>query len=152
VVAVAISVIALGCGGGSSDSSSSLSRSAFLEQANQTCARQIEEQQTAMQAAFKKLAKEGGNKKKIKKGEEEVLLHVALPPVSALAHELRALVKRLRAPVGEKGKAEDMVIAFEEEVRKVEEDPAGVLTGSVGSFHRADRLAKDFKLEACAAI
>jgi len=141
--AVAILAIVAGCGGG--DDNSSLTKEEFSQKGNAICSRATADQQKALTDTYRKLEKEGAEGKK---AEETIVKTAALPPIAKMTEELGDL----GTPEGEEAKAEEMVKAFEAEVRKIEEDPQGALQGTVGSFDKANKLATQFNMEACAGI
>jgi hypothetical protein len=143
VAVVALLALASGCGG--SDDDDSLTKAEFSQQGDKICKEANADQQKALAAAYKKLSKEGAKGKKV---EEELITNTALPPIAKMTEELGDL----GAPEGEEEKAEEMVEAFEEEVQKIEADPGGALSGTVGAFDKANKLAEDFEMKACAAV
>lgn len=145
ITAGVLAVLAVGAGCGGDDDSSSLTKAEFVKQADAICKKQEEKKNNELTAAYEKLGKE---KKEGKKEQEAVITDVALPPISQMTEELADL----GAPEGEEEKVEEMVGAFEEEVQKIEDDPAGTLTGKVGTFDEANKLAKDFGLKDCSLI
>ena len=146
ITAGVLAVLAVGVGcGGDDDSGSSLTKAEFTKQADAICKKQEEKKNNALTTAYEKLGKEG---KEGKKAQEEVIADVALPPISQMTEELADL----GAPEGEEEKAEEMVAAFEEEVQKIEDDLPGTLSGKVGNFDKANKLAKEMGLKDCSLI
>jgi hypothetical protein len=138
-------VLAMGVGCGGGDDDSSLSKAEFVKQADEVCTRAESKKNKDLEAAFQQLGKEG---KSGKQAEEELVTGTALPPISEMTEEL----KDLGAPSGEEDQVDAMISAFEEEVEKVEGDPASVINGSGGEFNKANQLAKEMGLEACSQI
>jgi hypothetical protein len=143
IAVAALLALASGCGGGSDDDS--LTKAEFSKQGNAICTRANADQQKALTAAYAKLNKEGAKGKKV---EEDLISNTALPPIAKMTEELADL----GTPEGEEEKAEQMVEAFEEEVQKIEDDPAGALSGTVGSFDEANKLAGEFGMNSCASV
>lgn len=131
-----------GCGGGGT---TALTRAEFRKQADAICASREAEKNKALTAALERLGREH---KQSQRDQEKLISTVAVPPIAQMTDELSGL----GAPEGEEAKVEAMVAAFEEELEKVEADPAGAVTGKVGFFEKADKLAKGFGLKACALI
>ena len=134
--------VGVGCGGGDDDS---LSKAEFVKQADEICARKEAEKNKDLEAAFQKAGKEGKSGKKV---EEELVTGTALPPISEMTEEL----KDLGAPSGEEDQVDAMIKALEEEIEKIEGDPASVLAGTSGGFDKANQLAQKMGLKACNAI
>jgi hypothetical protein len=138
----ALLALTSGCGGSDDDS---LTKAEFSKQGDAVCKRANADQQKALAAAYTKLNKEGAKGKKV---EEELISNTALPPIAKMTEELGDL----SAPEGEEAKAEEMVEAFEKEVQKIEDDPGGALSGTVGSFDEANKLALGFGMKNCGAV
>jgi hypothetical protein len=135
--------LAAGCGGG--DDASSLTKAEYSKQGNAICSRANTDQQKALTEAYGRLNEEGAKGKKV---EEDLIADTALPPIARMTEELADL----GSPEGAEGEADEMVEAFEEEVQNIEEDPRGALTGTVGSFDKANKLAGEFGMNSCASV
>jgi hypothetical protein len=59
-------------------------------------------------------------------------------------------VSGLRPPHGETQEVEAIITAAEEAIEKGEEDPASLVTDSGGPFTKANKLAREYGLTACA--
>ena len=138
-------MVASGCGGGDDDSS--LSKAEFTKQANAICSKRENEKNEALTKGYENPEKYGIDSKG-KKAEEELISKLALPPIVTMTEELG----ELGAPEGQEEKVEAMVRAFDDEVGEIETDLKGVLTGEVGEFAEANKLAKELGLDACSSI
>jgi len=140
---LAILVVGVGCGG-DDDEGGSLTKAEFAKQADAICARQESEKNKALEKAYADAGQGAGQQKE----QERIIADVALPPVAVMAEELADL----GTPSGEEEKAEEMVEAIEAEVGKIEDDVAGTVEGKVGTFDKANKIAQEFGMKACAAI
>jgi uncharacterized membrane protein YdbT with pleckstrin-like domain len=139
---VVVLVAGAGCGGGDDDS---LSTAEFVKQADAICTNREAEKNKNLEAAFQKANQEGAKGKEV---EEKLVTETALPPIREMTEEL----SDLGAPSGEEDQVESMIAAFEAEIEKIEGDPASALTGSGGSFEKADQLAQGLGLKACSQV
>jgi len=139
---LALLVLSAGCGSGDDNS---LTKAEFVKQADAICKKGEKKKNDSLVSAYKKV---GSENKESKNAQEEIIVDVALPPISKMIEELDGL----GALNGEEEKAERMVEAFEEEAENVEEDPAGTIAGKVGNFDEANKIAKELGMEDCSAI
>jgi hypothetical protein len=137
-------VVAAGCGGSGNDST--LAKAEYQTRANAICKKAAEEKDKALAAAFAEAEKNG------QQGDEaafaELIKDEGLPPLARMTEELQDL----GGPEGEEEEAEAVAAAFEEEVETIEADPEAALGGKGGQFGKANELARELGLKACAAI
>jgi hypothetical protein len=137
--------LVVGCGSGSG-SDSSLTKVEYVKQADAICLRQNNVKGQGIQDAYTN-PKKAGIQSKGNKAQEELLTKVALPPIATMAEELG----ELDPPSADKGKAEAMVAALEEENKKLAANPASILSGG-GEFLEANKFARELGLKDCAQI
>lgn len=128
---IAMSAIA-GCGG--SDEPESLKKPQFVEQANSICENSESDRNEAMQDAADGEA-----------GGAESATEAALPSIQEMIEEL----SDLGPPAGDEQEVQAIIAAFEDGAKKLEAGPAE-LASTVGAFERADQLAEEYGLTACA--
>lgn len=142
---LAIALIAAGCGSGSSTSTTAsvaLSKAEFLKQGNQICA----EGNKKINAEVEEFIKENNlrhNQEPTQAQKEELAETVFLPNVTEQVEG----VNSLGPPDSE---AAAVIVAAEEAIEKGEEDPASLVTDSGGPFTKANKLAREYGLTACA--
>lgn len=141
-------MIAAGCGGGDDDSTSTtaaLTKAEFLKQGNQICAEGNKE----INAGFEEFAKENNipqNQEPTQAQKEEVAETILLPSVTKQVEG----VDSLGAPSGEEEQVEEIIDAAEEALEEGEEDPASLVTEGSDPFAKANKLAGEYGLTACA--
>jgi len=145
LVGVLAVLVVGGCGGGDDDGS--LTQAEYKEQASEICSNRQREKSEGIEAAF-------SNPKKAQitgqgvKAQLEIFNELALPPIVTMTEELDAL----EPPSNQAKKAEAMVVAFEDEIKKMEADPKAVLNGDLGDFVEANKLARELSLKPCSGI
>lgn len=144
---LAIALIAAGCGSGSVTTSTVavLTKKEFLKQGNQICSEGNKE----INAGVEEFVGEN----KISQKQEptdaqktEIVETILLPSVTKQVEG----VKNLGAPSGEEDQVEAIIVAAEEAIEKGEEDPASLVTEGSGPFAKANQLAGEYGLTACA--
>jgi hypothetical protein len=138
--ALAIALVAAGCGSSSNDNSTtaSLSKAEFLKQGNAICDAGNKE----INAGFEETLPKG--KQPSKAELDEAMETVLIPSVTKQVEEIRAL----GAPEGEEEAVEDFLVGAEEELEKGEEEPASLATEA--SFNKTSQEAKAIGLTSCA--
>ena len=141
---LAIALIAAGCGSGSATTTTVavLTKQEFLKQGNRICAEGNKE----INAAFEEFLKKNniGHKEEPTQAQKtEIAETILLPSVTKQVEG----VNSLGAPDGE---AEAVILAAEEAIGKGEEDPALLVTEGSGPFAKANKLAREYGLTACA--
>jgi len=143
--ALAIALIAAGCGSSSDESStSSLTKAQFIAKADAICTKGNKEIETESEA----YAEENGidlEKEPADAQKEELVTEVIAPGVLKQGEEIGAI----GAPSGEEGQVNEIVEAVETAAAETEEDPSAVINGSSGPFTKANKLAKDYGLKVC---
>jgi hypothetical protein len=150
LAAVALALIAAGCGGGGDTSSTistgALSKEAFIKKADAICATGNEELQKGFATYLKK------NKKSIialrhpsKADYQGLIIDVLVPNLEKEIKGIRAL----GAPSGDEEQIEGFLTALEEGIEVAEDDPKAVTHSSEAIFGIGSRLAKEYGLEVC---
>lgn len=142
MLAVAV-LVGSGCGGG--DGEETVSRAEYLQRADAICAGAEDRKNAALEAEFAR--REAAGEGMTRQDELTLVRRVALPPIDRMVEQLAALPDPARAAA----KAASIVAAFEAATEAVAENPASALADST-PFDRANALASEFGLEACAAI
>jgi hypothetical protein len=132
IAAIAIAVVAAGCGGGEPDP---LPKAAFLKQGNQICVEATKERE----AAVTKLAEENSEA-----GPEELVDEAVLPPTEDMVGEL----DDLGVPKGDEKEVEAIIAGLEKGIEKVEENPREALGSD--AFEAANEAATAYGLVECA--
>jgi hypothetical protein len=143
---LAIALIAAGCGGGSdSTSTTALSKKEFLRQGNQICAEGNKE----INAGFEEFIKVNhlSHKQEPTTAQRAELAETVFLP--AVTRQVEG-VKALGAPSGEEEQVEEIIDAAEEAIEKGEEEPAALVVEKGGPFAKANKLAGEYGLTACA--
>lgn len=151
--ALACALVAAGCGGSSSSGSgdsSSPSKFEFVGKADAACAKGNKEVKTKYAAFLKenKITKATENEEspaELKKSQAEVIETIAIPAYKQQAKEISAL----GAPSGDEDAVNAFADAVGEGIKKAEEDPVGVFTGTSKPFAKADKLAKEYGFKVC---
>ncbi|HEY4779934.1 MAG TPA: hypothetical protein VIH47_10110 [Solirubrobacterales bacterium] len=146
--AMAIAIVAAGCGSSSDDSTGAtgaLTKVEFIKQGDAICKKGSEQ----IQGEANAFARENNidTSKPTKAQQEEVIAGVLGPALQDQADEISAL----GAPAGEEGKTEAIVDALEAGAEELEEDPASLLEGKSGAgpLSKANELAVKFGFKEC---
>jgi len=144
---LAIALVAAGCGGGGDTTATTvaLTKAEFLKQGNQICAEGNKE----INAGFEEFLKTNNikhNQEPTAAQKTEIAETVLLPSVTKQVEG----VGNLTPPSGEEEQVEEIITAAEEAIEKGEEDPASLVTEGSGPFAKANKLAGDYGLTACA--
>jgi hypothetical protein len=147
-LAVALGLLAVGCGGGagSQTSSEAVTKASYIAQADKICAAAESRKNQALKTAMVKAEKSSETRGRA--AEEELVVTVALPPISQMTEELSGL----DLPESLEVQAREVVAAFEAGVHNVEAQPSIAFLGNSEPFAKADTLAKRNGLTACAEI
>lgn len=129
-------LVATGCGGDDSSEESAPTKAEYITQADDICAADQEEIQTAA-------ADVSGDPSDA--ATQEVVTNDVLPIYQEQLDELRALTP----PEGEEEATAGIYDALEEALAAIEEDPAAI--GDPTTFADANEQAVDFGLEVCGA-
>jgi len=143
---LATAVVMVGCGGGDSDTAvaeSSVSKPQYVKQAEAVCKKSEEE----LQADFAAFVRKSGNAKPTDALYASLFDEVVEPNLSA---ELEAL-RDLDVPEGDASEVEDLLLAREESIATVEDNPKVIIQNSEKVFEDASRTAGAYGLKACAA-
>jgi hypothetical protein len=142
-VLVAVAAVVAGCGS-DSDTSASLTKAQFIKQADAIC----KKENAAIETEFEKFAKENNiptNKEPNKEQGEELVEQVLIPNVKNQSEQIRDL----GAPSGEEDRVETLLDTLDEGIEEAEDDPAALFTAKTDPFGKANKLAREFGLEAC---
>ncbi len=131
IAALAIAVVAVGCGGGDAKP---LPKSSFLRQGNQICLEATKERETAVT----ELAKENPSA-----GPEDLVDEAALPSTKEMVDELDGL----GVPEGDEKQVEAIITGLEEGIETVEENPREALGSE--AFKAANKAATAYGLTEC---
>jgi hypothetical protein len=145
--ALAVSLLAAGCGGGSDSNSStaSLTKAEFLKQGNAICKHGNME----IEAEFEKFVKEhhlSQNKQPTQAQLTEASETFLIPMIRKEVDQLKAL----GAPEGEEAKVDAIIEAAEESLETAEANPTSLTSENGGPFTKTNKLAKEYGLTACA--
>lgn len=138
---VVASVAIVGCGGGDDDSEETLTKVEFVEQGDAICEKAEKQSETEAE----EFAEENGFdlEKATEEELEDAIAEVLVPALNRQAAEIDAL----GAPEGDEEKVDAIVVALEDGVAEVEDDPSLVFDGS--PLKEASQLAKDYGFEVC---
>lgn len=131
ITAVIAGLVVAGCG--DSSSAEPLNRSQFVQEASSICRSADAERSEALEGAA-----DGAP-------TVDELAADALPSVEEMTEELADL----NVPVGERSEVQAIVKAFEAAIKEVQANPADP-TAAIGAFTKANQLAEDYGLPACA--
>lgn len=143
VFCIAVAAMVGGCGGSDDDT---IAKAEYVKQGNAICAKAVADRNVAVQAAVKK--EEAGPGKPDEAFSEELVIDVALPPLTQMTDELAALSD----PDPGADEAAAIVGSFETGIEEVEDDPARVVKGTVDPFKDAKEQAAKFGLKACSNV
>jgi hypothetical protein len=137
-LAFALALGAMGCGGSSAagTTAEASTKAAFIKAGDEICEKADQRQKAALQAQ----APENPDKAE----QERLVRAYGLPAIQSEAEQLDGLA----VPDQYQAEVHALVLAIEEAVRKAEENPGSVLSGS-GPFVGAEKLASDFGFDAC---
>jgi ABC-type Fe3+-hydroxamate transport system substrate-binding protein len=147
--AVAIAVIAAGCGSSSSDDSSSsstasLTKQQFIAQADAIC----KKGNTEINEGFESFAKENNvpqNQEPSKEQGKEIVETVLVPSLQEQSEGIRAL----GAPSGDEDEVSAMLDSLDESIEKAEDDPEALFDSKSDPFAKTNELASDYGLKVC---
>jgi hypothetical protein len=143
---VVVLVVASGCGssGDGGTTSSSLSKAEFIKKGDKLCTRVENERGKAISAFYDQ--EEASSVQELGvKGQEKMILNVALPPVKKLGGELEAL----GVPEGDEEEVEAIFDALDESVAQVEQSPVSVVSASESPFQEPKELAGKYGFKVC---
>lgn len=147
VGAMAIALVAAGCGSSddnSSESTASLTKAEFIKEGNAICTKG----NTKLNSEFEAFGEEHNlseNKTPSKAAREEASEEVLIPAITTQVEELRAL----GAPEGDEGEVDEILTGAEEAIEEGEEDPASLLGNEPGGFTEVNKLAREYGLTVC---
>lgn len=142
--ALAIAIVATGCGGGDdSGASSSLTKAEFIKQADAICKKGGE----SVNEEVEDFAEENDFEpnKATKEQQAELLTEVVAANIQSQAEEIDAL----GAPPGDEAQIEAMLAAVEEGVEKMESEPTLFLSKPTNPLAKGSELAEEYGLEVC---
>ncbi|HEU5104604.1 MAG TPA: hypothetical protein VFU11_02060 [Solirubrobacterales bacterium] len=142
--ALIIALAAAGCGGSSDDETSSLTKAQFIKQGDAVC-KEVEEKRGKAIGDFYDKEEARSAQELGAKGQEKLVLEVALPPVKGLEGELEAL----GAPEGDESEIEAMFKALDQAIAEVEKNPNSVLASAESPFDKPGELATKYGFETC---
>lgn len=143
---VCLAAVIVGCGSSSSGSSGDeLTKAEYVEQANAICRRAAAKRDADVQEVYK-TQQQSGEKVDASFGED-LVLKVALPPLSQMTDDLAALGD----PDPGSDEAAEVVEAYEAGITRIEEEPAKILKGT-DAFAGARKKAEAFGLKDCAEV
>lgn len=143
VGAMAVAMVAAGCGG-DGDDDSSLTKAQFVKQGNAICAAGNKK----MEGEFEAFAKEHNLSEKKAPSEAqftELAEQIIVPGVSTQVEELRGLP----APSGDEEQVDEILTAAEDAVAETEDDPSSVADEKTDPFAEANKLARAYGLTTC---
>jgi hypothetical protein len=146
VGAMALAMVAAGCGSDSDDDSStaSLTKAQFVKQGNAICAAGNKK----MEAQFETFAKEhdlSEDKPPSDAQFAELADDVLVPGVTAQVEGLR----ELPAPSGEEDQVDEILSAAEGAIEETEDDPSAMADDKRDPFAQANKLANAYGLTSC---
>lgn len=143
VCAVAISLVATGCGSSDADvTTSSISQEQFIKKADAVCA----QGNKRMEAAFATFLQENRNVRHPSKADyEELVGKVVVPNLGREIKEIRAI----GAPSEDGDKIGAILVALEEGLETAEGDPTLAVTSSQAVYGISSRLAGEYGLKVC---
>jgi hypothetical protein len=144
--ALAIVLVATGCGGGGDSTevtAASISKAQFIKQAEAICESGNKQLQIDFAAFLKNNA---GIEHPTEATYAELVNTVVAPDIEREVEELR----ELGAPSADLDQVQAMLDAREESVALAEEDPQAVTHNSEKVFAKASKLAKEYGMETCA--
>ncbi len=142
--ALAIALIAAGCGSSSDDSTASITKAEFIKKSDAACTKGNEQ----IESEFQSYARKNGisEKKEPTEAQSTQLSEtILLPAVQQEVEEIRAL----GAPSGEEDKVNAVLDAVEEGIEKGEEDPGSLVTENPAAFAKANKLANEYGFKVC---
>jgi hypothetical protein len=141
--AMAVALVATGCGGGdSATSTASVSKAAFIKKLDAVCQKGTER----MQRAILVFLKEHKDVQRPNKAQSEKLVGTAIVP--SVKTELKEL-KALAEPEGDEERVNAIISALEEGLETAEDNPEAVVGSSDAVFGIFGRLAGEYGAEAC---
>ena len=141
ISALAIAVVAVGCGDDSSSDSASLTKAEFTKKANAACRKINLETSGELLAFINK-----NDKKPLTEEQKLELVDTTLLP--SLQKQVDALSELDPEPEAQQQVLDELVEALEEEIEKGEADPEYVAT-EVSPFAKSEKVAQDNELEFC---
>jgi hypothetical protein len=145
VGAIALVLIASGCGGSDSETTSTrLTKAEFIQKGDTIC-QEADGRRLAALAPYITKAKEGKGLPP-KATQEELVVTLVLPPFKQEAEEL----DQLEAPKGDEQEVQALIAAIEAGIRKGEADPSGFLAkGGSSKFGEAEELGRKYGFQHC---
>jgi hypothetical protein len=140
MIGLAVAAVGAGCGGGSD----APTKAEFVKEGNAICQQAGKRKNSAILAYLK----ENQQSKPTQALEEKLVTDIALPPFQTMSEELR----ELGTPSGDEDDVEAIIAAFEGTIENVEANPVAALTSSDDLFSKANELAADYGLSACAEV
>lgn len=144
-IGAAVCALALALAGcGDDGDSETLTKAQFVKRADAIC-QKAEDKQVAGVEKFQS-ENSGSQAPRGRAAEEQLVVAVGIPPLSAEADELKEL------PLPETGveQAEAVVDAIGKAVKAIEEEPTRLLgAGGKNYFEEAEELARKYGLEVC---
>jgi hypothetical protein len=147
VGAMAVALVAAGCGSSdnsSSESTASLTKAEFVKEGNAICTKG----NAQLDSEFEAFSKEHGiseTKAPSKAVQEEAAEEILIPAITTQVEELRAL----GTPEGDEGEVDEILTGAEEAVEEGEEDPASLIGNGSGGFTEVNKLAREYGLTVC---
>jgi hypothetical protein len=139
--ALAICLVAAGCGGGDS-STASITKAEFITQADAACKKGEKQIETDFAAYIKE-------HKDVKNPSEddytELVETILVPNATQEVDDIRAL----GVPSGDDEQVESMLTAFEGAIQTAEDDPQAVIKDTEKVFSESSKLAKEYGLKVC---
>jgi len=141
------SALIAGCGG---SDDSSLSKAEFVKQGNAICDVGEVTKDNDLEAAMRAELRKNPEWQPTRAYEEKLATDVALPPVSKMTEELRAL----GLPSEDADGASAIVEGYEKAIEEVKENPRSVTVSSEveDPFNKPGELAEKYGLGVCARI
>jgi hypothetical protein len=147
VGAMAIGLVAAGCGSSddsSSDSAASLTKAEFIKEGNAICTKGNAE----IESGYESFSKENDlseTKAPSEAVQEEAAEEILIPAITTQLEELRAL----GTPEGDEGEVDEILTGAEEAVEEGEEDPATLIGSDAGGFTEVNKQARAYGLTVC---
>lgn len=143
--ALAIALVAAGCGGGSDNTTTaSISKAEFEKKGNAIC----EKGEARIGQEGAKYAKEHNVKQQPTTAQFTAMVEtIVIPDIQRQLDELRAL----GAPAGLEKQVEETFAAVEEGLEEIKKEPTKAFgsEGQIPAFARANKMAKGLGLNAC---
>jgi hypothetical protein len=146
-LAAVASLIAIGCGDGEGEdtATASITKAQFIDQASAACEKLRKETRTELFAYLKSSGGEPTDPEELAAYQEDLSRKFVIGLKRRVLDEFRAL----GVPSNDGGEFQAVITAFEEGIRKAEEDPVQAARNSTQSLGKAEKAAAEYGLTGC---